>query len=385
MNARRDTLRTRVLLVALGAFCVLHMLAACQPAAPEPQAPPVAATLPDITRLAQHAGPAVVNISTERMVGGGGLRDFFQYHAGPGSPFEEFFRQLEPLFPGSRPRTQRSLGSGFIIDPDGLVVTNAHVVEASDRISVILQDNAEESFEAELVGVDKATDVALLRIRTGHKLPALSFGDSGKLLVGEWVVAIGNPFGLDHTVTIGIVSAKGRAIEGGGDVRYLQTDASINPGNSGGPLINLHGRVVGVNTAMVATGQGIGFAIPSDTARQAIQRIKAGLRHSAAAPPQTAAGGGLGLRTQDMDAATARALGLRNVTGVLVTSVEPGSAADRAGIRRSDAILELQGRAVPDSASLEAMVRQLPPGDRVTLTVYRRGRLYSVSFPLAAR
>jgi len=383
--------------VLLAGILALLLIAGCQPQpasqpAPPPaqtaQQPPAAATLPDITRLAERAGPAVVNISTERSVGGGGLRDFFQYYGGPGSPFEDFFRHLEPLFPPSRPRTQSSLGSGFLIDPSGLVVTNAHVVEGSRRITVLLQGEHEDAtqpgqgLDARIVGVDRQTDVALVRIETGRSMPYLTLGDSSRLQVGEWVVAIGNPFGLDHTVTIGIVSAKNRTIEDGGATRYIQTDASINPGNSGGPLLNLRGEVVGVNTAIVASGQGIGFAVPSDTVRQAIARI----RNAPDAGGHAGQGGGhLGVRTQDMDAATARALGLGQVAGVLVTSVDAGSAAQAAGIRRGDVLLALDGAQVQDSADLARMVRAHPPGSRVSLTVYRRGRSYLVRVQLGGR
>lgn len=371
---------------------VLILLAACQGRTPQqpqtkrevqtpPSQPQVAATLPDITRLAEQAGPAVVNISTERRTSGSGLRDFFQYYGGPGSPFEEFFRQLEPLFPQSRPRTQRSLGSGFLVDASGLVLTNAHVVEGSQRITVLLQGEAEtgKGFDAQLLGVDDQTDVALLRIETGRSMPYLSLGDSEALKVGEWVVAIGNPFGLDHTVTIGIVSAKGRSIEQGDATRYIQTDASINPGNSGGPLLNLRGQAVGVNTAMVASGQGIGFAIPSDTARAAMQRILQGGSDTASK------GAHLGVRTQDVDAQTARALGLNQAAGVLVASVDTDSAAKRAGISRGDVILALDGAPVADSATLARLVRSLQAGSRVTLTIYRKGRAYAVPVQLGAR
>lgn len=362
-------------------------------AVPEGYQAPAAATLPDVTRLAAMAGPAVVNISTEKTIGGNGLSDFFQYFGGPGSPFEQFFRQLQPMLPQSRPRSVRSLGSGFVIDPSGLIVTNRHVVEGMDRIRVYLQgaaeDAQEEGYQARVVGVDTSSDVAVLRIDAGRSLPALSFGSSSALKVGAWVVAIGNPFGLDHTVTMGIVSAKGRTIDSNDTTRYIQTDASINPGNSGGPLINLQGQVVGINTAMVASGQGIGFAIPSDTARQAIERIRSrpGRVSSAPAPNETghttrpnapSGSGRLGITSQDVDAATARALGLQGSHGVLVTSVIPNTAAYDAGIRRSDVIVAVNERPIRGSSELASIVQATRPGVRLTFIVFRSGAYYRV-------
>ncbi len=342
---------------------------------------PIAATLPDITRLANRVGPAVVNISTERTVGGkGGLRDFFQYHMGPESPFHDFFKQLEPFFQQEPERKQRSLGSGFILDVSGKILTNAHVIKAAERIVVTLQGGAEEerNYEATVIGYDEESDIALLRIDAGRRLPFLELGDSDALQVGEWVVAIGNPFGLDHTVTMGIVSGKGRSIGAGGPYdNYIQTDASINPGNSGGPLINLRGQVVGVNTAIVASGQGIGFAIPSNAAKKSIAAIERGVR-----PQPAGSAASLGVKTQDVDPAMAKALGLTSPQGVIITEVVTGGAADSAGLSPGDVIVTFNGVVVQDGKSLHDLVGRHRAGDVVHLAVLHRGKAYKLRLTL---
>ena len=228
------------------------------------QAAPV---VPDFVPLVQSAGKAVVNISTEKKVMQRG-----------GMP-SEMFRGLPPeQFEGSgrnaKPRTQRSLGTGFLISSDGYIVTNNHVVAGADTVLVNLQGSTgkEHSLKAQVIGTDEETDIALLKVKADAPLPFLNFGNSDKMEVGEWVLAIGNPFGLGHTVTAGILSAKGRNIQSGPFDNFLQTDASINPGNSGGPLINMEGKVIGINTAIIASGQGIGFAIPSSMAERIVRQ-----------------------------------------------------------------------------------------------------------------
>lgn len=236
-----------------------------------------AAHLPDFTELVNGVGPAVVNISTETLVREGSPGEEMMRRHGQGSGFEEFFEQFERFFTGQgADRVERALGSGFVISHDGYIITNQHVVQGADRVIVtMMRDGGDREYHARVVGVDQPSDLALLKIEaTG--LPVLALGDSDSAKVGEWVLAVGNPFGLDHTYTVGIVSGKGRIVDQASAVELIQTDASINPGNSGGPLINLKGEVIGINTALVASGQGIGFAIPARAAREALTRLMPG-------------------------------------------------------------------------------------------------------------
>ncbi len=342
----------------------------------------VAAQLPDFTDLAESSGRAVVNISTVKIVTGQpNMQPFFRQGPRGQHPFGDFFDQFERFFgeQGRRaPREQRSLGSGFVMSPDGYIVTNNHVVEGADSIKVNLRadGNGEVSYDAEIVGTDKETDLALLKIKANVSLPYLSFGDSDALKVGQWVMAIGNPFGLDHTVTAGIVSAKGRTIGAGPYDNFIQTDASINPGNSGGPLINMDGQVVGINTAIIASGQGIGFAIPSRLARQVIDQLK---------EYKTVKRGWLGVSIQDVDANSAKALGLKEAKGALVSSVTPGDPADKAGIRAGDVILSVEGVSVADAGDLTRKIGDLLPGAKVGVTVWRDGKTTRLTLVLGER
>ena len=240
----------------------------------------MAAQLPDFVPLVKTATKAVVNISTEKKVTSRGMpgfpSDMFR-NLPPG--FERFFEPFDGR--GAQPRMQRALGTGFIISSDGYIVTNNHVVEGADVVRVSFQgSDKEEALRARVIGTDPDTDLALLKVDAKLILPYLEFGDSDKAEVGEWLLAIGNPFGLGHTVTQGILSAKGRDIQSGPYDNFLQTDASINPGNSGGPLINLEGKVIGINTAIIASGQGIGFAIPSNMAKRIVEQLKSDKRVS---------------------------------------------------------------------------------------------------------
>jgi len=354
-------------------------------------APLAAKKLPPFADLAEQAGPAVVNISTETSVQtSGGMDDFFRNQP-PDSPFREFFRGFEDFFGipqdpkqhgtpdrRERPRTQRSAGSGFIISEDGYIVTNNHVAGEADVVRVHLQGHSRqsESYEATVVGRDEETDLALLKIETDQKLPVLHFGDSDALEVGDWVMAIGNPFGLDHTVTAGIISAKGRVIGSGPFDDFLQTDASINPGNSGGPLINLDGEVVGINTAIVASGQGIGFAIPSNLARRVITQLKNDKKVSR---------GWLGVSIQDVDDNAAKALGLDSATGALVSQVFEGHPADEAGLRAGDVILGINGQDVEDSSDLLRKIAAIKPGESITLKIWRRNKTRTLTATLGER
>lgn len=341
--------------------------------------PAQAAELPDFTELAKEASPPVVNISATRLVEQQQMQRFFQGpRRGPqGGPLEDFFDQFEKFFGEQQPpqkRKQRSLGSGFIISKDGFIVTNNHVVQKAEEIMVNLQDGS--SYEAEIIGRDPETDLALIKIDPDNDLPVLKFANSEKAEIGDWVVAIGNPFGLDHTVTAGIISAKGRVIGAGPFDNFIQTDASINPGNSGGPLIDMDGDVVGINTAIVATGQGIGFAIPSNMAESIITQLKEKGKVSR---------GWLGVTIQDMDENTAKALGLDKAEGALIASVVPGEPADKAGLQQGDVIIEVGGQDIESAQDLLRTIAGYEPGEKVGITVWRKGDREDFTVELGTR
>lgn len=339
-----------------------------------------ASSLPDFRELAQKTGSAVVNISTEKTVQGvpnpfGGMfRNMPQ-----GTPFDKFFEQFDSFGGQLRPQKQRSLGSGFIISEDGYIVTNNHVIADADVIHVNLGDNTKDknnSYTATLIGSDAETDLALLKIEAKKPLPVLPFGDSDELEVGEWLMAIGNPFGLDHSVTTGILSAKGRDIRSGPFDNFLQTDASINPGNSGGPLINMKGEVIGINTAIIASGQGIGFAIPSNMAERIIDQLKTHKKVHR---------GWLGVTIQDIDENTARALGLDSPRGALVGSVIPNEPAANAGIIAGDILLNVNGKKMSDAGELLREIASFKPNDTITVTLWRNGSTKDVRLTLGER
>ncbi|MDR2503864.1 MAG: Do family serine endopeptidase [Deltaproteobacteria bacterium] len=326
----------------------------------------------DFKGLVKDAGPAVVNVSTERT------------SRGPAMPFSPFGEEFDFFFPFGRPdmmpreRRQNSLGSGFIISDDGYIVTNNHVVDGAEVIRVNFDSsrNKENSYEAAVIGVDKETDLALLKIEAKQKLPFIKFGDSDELEVGEWVVAIGNPLGLDHTVTAGILSAKFRNIDSSSLVRFLQTDASINPGNSGGPLLNMRGEVIGINTAIAQQAQGIGFAIPSSLAKGIIDDLKAERKVSR---------GWLGVTIQPVDAATAKALGLPTAKGALIGGIIPGQPAEKAGIEPGDVILKIDNAEINTPEELQQVIMRKKPGETVTALVWRDGRSRSYKIQLMER
>ena len=339
--------------------------------------------LPDITELVEKDGPAVVNISTTKTIKAQeGMRDLFeQFHNRRGGPMDDFFDQFEKFFGpqgrggNGKAHKQRSMGSGFVISADGYIVTNNHVVDGADEVKVQFKNN-EKPLSAKIIGRDQETDLALLKIDGRSNLPFLEFGDSGKVKVGEWVLAIGNPFGLENTVTLGIVSAKGRIIGAGPFDNFIQTDASINPGNSGGPLIDLDGKVVGINTAIVASGQGIGFAIPSGMAKDVIAQLREG---------KAVKRGWLGVSIQDIDDNTAKALGMENTKGSLITSVMDGQPAAKAGIKTGDVITAVGGEKIDDSNQLLRRVAALRPGDSTELTLLRKGSPLTVTVTLGER
>ena len=329
----------------------------------------------NFSKLAEMAGPAVVNIRTVKTIKGGGpvFRQFQRGPRGRENPFDDFF---EKFFGENMPRDfkQPSLGSGFIIDPKGYVVTNNHVIEDADQIKVKLDDDTE--FDAEVVGRDPNTDLALLKIESKEDLPVLPMGDSDKLKIGQWVVAIGSPFGLERTVTAGIVSAKGRVIGSGPYDDFIQTDASINPGNSGGPLLNMKGEVVGINTAIIASGSGIGFAIPVNLAEGIIAQLK-----SAGEVTR----GWLGVAIQDLTTEMAEYYGLKDRKGVLVADVFEGDPAAKAGIQAKDIILAVNDAKIETSRQLTAMIAGLKVGETASVEVFRNGKSKTFAVKLAKR
>lgn len=334
--------------------------------------------LPDFTGLVKEAGPAVVNISTEKTVEHQGMP--FMWNLPKGTPFDDFFDQFQIPEGHGEPftRKEKSLGSGFIISEDGYIVTNNHVVENATSITVNLQgkNNKLVSTSAEVVGTDSETDLALLKVDQDFDLPYLEFGNSEALQVGEWVIAIGNPFGLDHSVTKGIISAKGRNIQAGPFDSFLQTDASINPGNSGGPLIDMNGKVIGINTAIVASGQGIGFAIPSNMAEDIIDQLRT---------EKTVKRGWLGVHIQKVDETTAKALGLEEPAGALVSEVFADEPAEKAGIKVGDVIIRIKDQEVLDNSDLLHKVAAIKPGTTVPVVVWRDGKERELELTLGIR
>jgi serine protease Do len=319
--------------------------------------------LPDFVNLAKKIKPVVVNISTVTVSEGRGGQEFSSPF-GEEDPFQDFWRRF---FGGPAPRgpqRQRSLGSGFIIDGDGSIITNNHVVENATKIVVKISGD-EREYEASVVGRDPKTDVAVIKINTKTPLTSARLGDSDKLEVGEWVVAIGNPFGLDSTVTSGIVSAKGRHIGQGPYDNFIQTDASINPGNSGGPLINLRGEVVGINTAIFSrTGGniGIGFAIPINLVKELLPQLRGKGRVTR---------GYLGVLIQKVTPEIAESLGVDKAQGALVANVSKDGPAEKAGVKVGDVIVEFDGQPVKDSGELPIIVARTAVDKKVSMKVLR--------------
>ena len=319
--------------------------------------------LPDFTELVEKQGPAVVNISTTQIMRGRQFAHPFMFDED--DPAFELFRRHFRQAPGA-PREYRnqSLGSGFIISADGFLLTNAHVVEGADEIQVRLTDKRE--FKAKVVGTDKRTDVALIKIDASG-LPVVKLGNPDRLKVGEWVVAIGSPFGFDNSVTAGIVSAKGRSLPQETYVPFIQTDVAINPGNSGGPLFNMRGEVVGVNSQIYSRSggyMGVSFAIPIDVAMEVQGQLRSGGKVNR---------GRLGVAIQDLTPDLAESFGLSKTQGVLVAAVEKGTAADKAGVEAGDVVLKYDGKAVSQPAELQRMVGASKPGTRVTVQIWRKG------------
>lgn len=339
------------------------------------------AQLPDFTPLVEAASPAVVNISTRQKVpnavasnGGGGIPDL------EGLPpiFREFFERSIPQAPRSRGGQQReaqSLGSGFIISADGYILTNNHVVADADEIIVRLSDRSE--LEAKLVGTDPRSDVALLKV-AGKNLPTVKVGDSDKLKVGEWVLAIGSPFGFDHSVTAGIVSAKGRSLPNESYVPFIQTDVAINPGNSGGPLFNLNGEVVGINSQIFTRSggfMGLSFAIPMSVAMDVVEQLKSSGKVSR---------GWLGVVIQEVNKDLAESFGLEKPAGALVAQVLEDGPAAKGGVQVGDVILSLDGKPIVMSADLPHLVGALKPGTKANLEIVRDGSRKTLKLAVGA-
>lgn len=321
--------------------------------------------LPDFSELAEKQGPAVVNISTTQVVRGQGQAMPFPFDES--DPAFEFFKRFIPRPPaGSMPREfeNKSLGSGFIISGDGYVLTNAHVIDGADDVTVRLTDKRE--FKAKIIGADKRTDVALIKIDASG-LPAVKLADPAHLRAGEWVVAIGSPFGFDNSVTAGIVSAKGRSLPQENYVPFIQTDVAINPGNSGGPLFNMRGEVVGINSQIYSRSggyMGVSFAIPIDVAME----IQSQLRSSG-----KVSRGRLGVVIQEVTRELAESLGLSRPMGAVVNAVEKGGPAEKAGIEAGDVILKFDGKAINNSADLPRLVGVTRPGVKSLVQVWRKG------------
>ena len=327
--------------------------------------------LPDFTKLVEDHGAAVVNISTTQAA-----RRPQALPQIPGMDSEEgqeFFRRFAPRQqPGQQPRQEsRSLGSGFVISRDGYILTNEHVVEGADEITVKLTDKRE--YKAKVIGTDKRTDIALIKIEPTGALPAVKFGDPAKLKVGEWVIAIGSPFGFENTVTAGIVSGKGRIMQDANLVPFIQTDVAINVGNSGGPLFNMRGEVVGINSRLFSptgTYLGIAFAIPIDVALDVQTQLQAKGKVSR---------GKIGVAIQEVSRDLATSFGLDKPRGALVVAVEKGSPAERAGVESSDIITRFDGKPIEAQSDLPRFVASVRPGAKSELEVWRKGAARSMS------
>lgn len=322
------------------------------------------AVIPDFVVLAKKMNPTVVNIRTAKNIKPKQrLRGLQQQNPFGNNFFDDFFNRFMDGMPQQRPRREQSLGTGFIISSDGYILTNNHVVNGADEVMVKLSDGRE--VKGEIKGVDEKVDIALIKINEKDPLPFAEFGDSDTIEVGEWVMAIGNPFGLSHTVTAGIVSAKGRVIGSGPYDDFIQTDASINPGNSGGPLFSAEGKVIGINTAIIAGGGGgIGFAIPISMAKSIVSQLR---------ETGKVIRGYLGVRFQPLTADLAKSFGLESDKGALIASVEKDTPAEKAGLKAGDVILEYDGKHINEGSELPKYVAATPIDKKVNIVIFRDG------------
>jgi len=346
-------LSTRFLVMGLVCVLALPVISAAKPISP------------DFVELAKKLNPTVVNIRTAKNIKPKQrLRRPQQQNPFGNNFFDDFFNRFLDDMPQQRPRREQSLGTGFIISSDGYILTNNHVVNGADEVMVKLSDGRE--LKGEIKGLDEKVDLALIKINDKDKLPFAELGDSDTLEVGEWVMAIGNPFGLSHTVTAGIVSAKGRVIGSGPYDDYIQTDASINPGNSGGPLFSAQGKVIGINTAIIAGGGGgIGFAIPVSMAKSVVSQLRDSGKVTR---------GYLGVRFQPLTADLAKSFGLDSEKGALIANVEKDTPAERAGLKAGDVILEYDGKLINEGNELPRFVAATPIDKKVKLSVFRDGK-----------
>ena len=337
------------------------------------QAAPIAAGVPDFVALADQVIPSVVSVYSREVGEPGSGREM------PRDPFHFFFgpRQGPEDEEDQEPMVRRSSGSGFFISPSGEVITNNHVIEDADKIEVQLADG--NRYQVDVVGRDPATDIALLKVsKPDRDFPYLALGSAERLRVGEWVMAVGNPLNMDHTVTVGVVSAKGRVLglSDSSFENFIQTDAAINFGNSGGPLVNLHGEVVGINTAINARGQNLGFAVPIDTASHILAQLRERGR---------VVRGYLGIMVGPIDQETAEAFKLDSRDGAFVQEVLKGHAADKAGIQHGDVVVDIEGKPLKDTRDLIDTVSAMPPGSKVSLGVKRDGSYRKVTVALEER
>lgn len=364
----------------LARVAAVAVVAGCLTALPVSAGQPTAAGPASVADLAESLQDAVVNISTSQTVAAEKAIPLPQ--APQGSPLQEFFDEYfknrggKPGAPGNggAPRKVQSLGSGFVIDAEGYIVTNNHVIDGADEITANFADGTK--LKAELVGRDQKTDVALLRVKPAKPLKAVKFGDSDKARVGDWVMAIGNPFGFGGSVTVGIVSARNRDIHAGPYDNFIQTDAAINKGNSGGPLFDMYGDVVGINTAIVSpTGGsiGIGFAVPSKTAQAVVDQLK---------QFGETRRGWIGVRIQAVTEDIAESMGLKEPKGALVAGITEKGPAEKAGIQAGDVIVKFDGRDVPNVRELPRMVADTPIGKKVPITVMRKGKEVALTIEL---
>jgi serine protease Do len=350
-SARLAGVLTLGLALGLTGGWLVSSHAQAPPPSPRTAAAPVTANTGSFAKLAEAVKPAVINVSSQAKSGG---RTSLEEHFG-----EDFYKRFFGNAPERMPR--RGLGSGVIIDPSGIALTNAHVVDGATSIEVVTVDGAKH--KAKVVGLDKKTDLAVLQLDGGAKaFPFVGLGDSDEAQVGDWVIAVGSPFGLQATVTSGIISAKARQIGAGPYDEFIQTDAAINPGNSGGPLLNMRGEVVGINTAIVRGGSGIGFAIPSNLAK----RVASELRSSGKVTR-----GWLGVSLQPLTSDLATSFGVKDGKGALVSDVSADSPAARAGLKSGDVIMQFNGKNVEDPSALARAVAVAKPGESAKLTVWR--------------
>ena len=380
------------------ALVILLSLATAAPAQPDTQKPDTqkpperqaksaaggrSANLPDFTALMKQQGPAVVNVITKREPARTARAPQGQPGQGPGQgaedPLLEFFRRFMPdapeRGPGGPGGPAQGLGSGFIISKDGYVLTNAHVVANDAEVTVRLAD-AKREYKAKVIGADERTDIALLKI-DAKDLPTVKLGKSSSLQPGEWVAAIGSPFGFENTITAGIISATGRSLPAETYVPFIQTDVAVNPGNSGGPLINLAGEVIGVNSMIYSqTGgyMGVSFAIPIEVALEVSKQLQADGKVTR---------GRLGVRIQPMTKELAQSFQLKEPNGALIATVEPGSPADKAGLKAGDVVLAFNGQEIDDPNKLPRLVAATKPGQSATLRIWRAGKAEEVKFTAA--